>query len=30
VVIRLVPAEAHLCGVRLRQGLFLEFHVGLQ
>src|SRR5215471_4557226 len=30
VVIRLVPADARLRGIRLRQGLFLEFHVGLQ
>jgi integrase/recombinase XerD len=30
VVVRLVPADARLRGIGLRQGLFLEFHVGLQ
>ena len=30
MVIRLVAAETCLRGIRFRQGLFLEFHVGLQ
>jgi hypothetical protein len=30
VVVRLVPADARVRGIGLRQGLFLEFHVGLQ